>query len=400
MNSIIKLKYTLLLYVIAGVWTDTMGTELTGPSNVCSKGYPTSFYYEARSCFPGGYGEYTWYCSNCEIQDSRTSQWSSIVQGGSYMAVRFLNSTGSSASITVSASGIECVVCVCSWDKTVYFDPPSTQGTIYGDNELMNCGSYSNIYALNGLTNGWQLSHWTTSSGLTIVGSTSNLVTIKPSNGGVTGSKTIYAKIKWRDESGQLCPISQISKNVTVVYPNLNVTGPTQICPGGLYQYYATFDGATEPVPSASYSWTYPSGYYSLNGNSNYSLNLQAPQYNPQGGAVHISVTLPCGSYNNGLTIYPYCYGGYSYSVNPNPSTTELIIEIIYPDDQGNLFQSSEGNTVELLLMKEDGLIVIRKKLKKNKEIVDIRRLKPDNYYLKILVNNYELDKTKRIVKK
>ncbi len=399
-----KLQLIILFSMMFGSLNTVFAGSLLDPSIVC-KGGSKSHSYEAVSCYDGRNG-YTWSCNNCEIQDNN-GYWKSYViigrSNGRIRQVRFLNSSGSSATISVSGSG--CIGCQCSWQKTVSFNPPAHQAILTGDNQLMNCGGYSNFYNISGLSSGWFTAGTSGNSGglntyASGGGSPTGYVKVWPSSGSSSGNKTFWGGIYWVDNASNHCYQTNIYKTITVVYPNLNITGATQICPGGLYQYYATFDGATEPVPSTSYSWTYPSGYYSLNGNSNYSLNLQAPQQNPQGGAVNVNVILPCGTYNNGLTIYPYCYGGYSYSVNPNPTFSELIVEIESSEGDEDLFQSANENKVLLILTDEAGSVVKQKKLKGKKEKIDVHQLKPDIYYVKILVNGYEIDNTKRIVKK
>jgi len=55
---------------------------------------------------------------------------------------------------------------------------------------------------------------------------------------------------------------------------------------------------------------------------------------------------------------------------------------------------------VELILSDENGFVVKRKKLKNSKKTIDISNLEASIYYLKILVNDHQIYKTKRIVKK
>ncbi len=222
---------------------------------------------------------------------------------------------------------------------------------------------------------------------------TSNSVTVTaPSS--AYGTAYVYVRTNNND-----CDPSNYVNSQTQAGPysssQFSISGPSSVCPGNTASYLSTFidPGIT------NYQWGW-SGFTYQSGQGTPYLGVYAP-YNFNGGSVTLRLQNRCGL--TGSPAYKYVYKGYcgyGFTVNPNPAFTELTIQIESPEDQMDIFQSSEENTVELLLTDEAGLIVIRKKLVKRKEIIDVSTLKPDVYYIKIFINNNQIDKTKRIVKK
>ncbi len=385
--------------------SEVIYVHIIGPSHVCPGSNIYTYYLDSDQ----GGGIVTWTIENGLIKNPCTGQWVGQFQynttnpncsfSDDYPQEIKFNNNGNQAHIYVTkVNGIVHP----SSEKTVLQEPPPSQAWIWGDEKLMNCGSYSNMYNLSGLSDGWKLYFWNVGSGLTKVSQNGNQINIKPASSGTSGPKTLGAKIIWVDPKYHECGARNVNnKTITVVPPTLRVTGETQICPGELYQYYAKFDGAAEPVPGASYSWIYPPGYQSLNGTSSYMLHLQSPLYNLQGGPVRATVILTCGNggtYIDGITIYPSCYVNYSYSVSPIPTNDEITIELKSKVKQDNIFKSKD--TVVLLIIQNDkGAIKLSKELEKEKEILDLKTLKPDIYYLKVFINDHQIGDTERILK-
>lgn len=349
-----------------------------------------------------------WTITNGEIKNPKTGQWAQVL---SYTTsdvnfpihfdyqhdVRFF--PGNSGKINVSVTNVFLTL---GSEKTVITNPPAPQAILSGDPKLMNYGSYSNRYTVIGLSDGWvKGSSWSIGSGLTSVGSSGNYIDLKPSSSNFLGTSTLSTPIQWKDDNNNTCGTTPVlTRNITVISPNLTVTGPSAVCPGGLYQYYAKFEGAIEQISGALYNWTYPAGYLSLNGNNNYSLNLQVPQYNTPGGAVRVTATLSCGTFINGITVYPYCYGSYTYSVSPNPVDDELTVELVPDYENYDVFNSYEDNLIQTVLYDEKGEILIMKTLKNMKDVLNFNNLKPDTYFLKVFINKEQIGPTRRIVKK
>ncbi|MCJ7448225.1 MAG: M4 family metallopeptidase [Bacteroidales bacterium] len=103
------------------------------------------------------------------------------------------------------------------------------------------------------------------------------------------------------------------------------VTGQVAVCPDSYYTYTAQVPGGHKPT--YSYSWTYPSNWYNYDQYQN-TISLVTPLYNPDGGAVRVSVTNACGTSGySGITVYPDYYncGGY-FSLYPNPASEIITI--------------------------------------------------------------------------
>ena len=411
-------KYWLLLFFLFSFYcvaadrldiheneVDTFSPTISGPGTVCSGNSSSYRYIASGSCYSKNI--YTWSCNNCEIFDAATATWVTSLRiaydGGKERDIRFLNSADTTAQMTVLGENCNCN---CYWSRTISFEPNPPTLTLWGDNKLMNCGSYSNQYNIAGLSDTWYASSWDVHSGLTLVSTNSTSANVKASNSSSSGYNNLLANVRWRDSNNQTCGYTSVSKSINVVTKNLTVTGQVQICPGGLYQYYAKSDGAVEPFPGATYSWTFPSGYYSLNGTTSYSLNLQAPQSNPNVGAEKATVTFACGTLTNRVNIYPYSYGGYSYSATPNPITNSVSIEIEEAADPMSGMSAKSSNsskevtTFEIVLLNEAGEIVKSITLKAKTSEIDVSYLNPDIYYLKVFANNTQIGETQRIVKK
>lgn len=108
-------------------------------------------------------------------------------------------------------------------------------------------------------------------------------------------------------------------------FNNTSVSGPAAVCPGQLYTYTAQVPGGHSS--QYSYSWTYPSNWYYYSQYDNV-IRLQTPLYNPQYGAVRVSITNCSGASSySGITVYPgYC--GRSYTIYPNPAYENVTIDV------------------------------------------------------------------------
>ncbi len=222
---------------------------------------------------------------------------------------------------------------------------------------------------------------------------TSNTVTVTAPSGAY-GTAYIYARI-----NNNACTPSGYVHLQTQAGPysssQFSISGPTTVCPNNTASYLSTL---IDPSIT-NYQWGW-SGFTYQSGQGTPYLGVYAP-YNFSSGSITLRLQNRCGL--TGSPAYKIVYSGYcgyGYTVNPNPAFTELTIEIESSENQVGLFQSDEKNTVLLVLTDESGFIVKQKQLKKKKEKIDISQLKPDIYYLKILVNDRQIDKTKRIVKK
>ena len=370
------------------------GGDISGPDRVCAGQGGVYKYTETLQLSAN---ERNWSCQNCEIWNPTTNQWVTYLTAEPYGPnwtyshspdFRF-ESGGTSATIYYSQSGF---LCPCFREKTVYFGGPSESSYVVGMDQLMNCGSYTNSYNIYNMTTGYQLWDWTTSSGLTTVTETPTYATVKPSNSSVRGSNTVNAKIRFKDKDDKYCSYKTKSKQINVISPYVSITGTTAVCAGNEYTYTADFDGAVNPVPGASFQWTnWPSGWTPTTGTTRHDIRLYVPQYNPSGGVISVTASLPCGNFNNGLTVYPI---GCSFSVStyPNPSSVEMTVEI---KDADELFVAD--NKLELIVLDFDGKEVLRQVINKPKNILNIRRLKKGIYFLNLLVNDNIITESKRI---
>jgi len=221
---------------------------------------------------------------------------------------------------------------------------------------------------------------------------TSNTVTVTaPSS--AYGTAYVYVRL-----NNNVCTHSYVqSQTQAGPYSSsqFSISGPSTVCPNNSASYLSTL---IDPSIT-NYQWGW-SGFTYQSGQGTPYLGVYAPSYFSS-GSITLRLQNRCGL--TGSPAYKYVYSGYcgyGFTVNPNPAFTELTVQIESPEDQMDIFQSPEENTVELILTDEAGLIVMQKKLERSKEVVDVSKLKPDIYYLKILVNNNQIDNTKRIVKK
>ena len=394
-------KYILLTLSFSPLFSSTVlaaGT-LLGPSKVCP-GTTAEYRYRAKSCYDGPV--YYWECSNCEVWDYTNQQWSNTAYYanglGGAVDVRFLNSTGSTA--TIEVTGTFDLLCTTYWTKTVQLGGGSQSAFIIGDDELLNCGNYSNTYSVYNLGSGWQVGSWSASSGLTIVSTSGTTATVKPSSSSQTGSKTLTAYIYWVDPEGQTCTTTSLTKTITITNPYMYVSGSPQICPGGIFTFEAKFDGAESPIPGATYSWSYPSGLIPQGGTTGAYITLYNPTNVTTGGALNASATVSCGTYNNSLTIYTYCAGGYAYSASPNPTqdVMKINIEKLGTEETGSAEESTEE--VFLISLRDDaGVVYVERESKERTFEVSLQALNKGTYFLKVFVNDTQIGDAKRIIK-
>jgi hypothetical protein len=112
--------------------------NLDGPTYVC-KDNTWGYTYRAQSCYSNG--QYAWTCTNCEIWDDVNQQWVTSLsssEGSEYEVIRFSNSTGYYATISVYAYGPTCMFCICDWTKYVAIYGPPAEANISGFDKLMH----------------------------------------------------------------------------------------------------------------------------------------------------------------------------------------------------------------------------------------------------------------------
>lgn len=139
------------------------------------------------------------------------------------------------------------------------------------------------------------------------------------------------------------------------------ISGPSTVgC--GQYVYYNTNE-----LPGATYyNWGWPSEWQYVSGQGSRFLTLYVPSYVQYGGAVTVRVANACDAGGSPAFLYVQvnCWGGYFYSVAPNPASSEVnvsvkeetenkaakdatITEVIIYDQQGNVKKQQKYNKLK-----------------------------------------------------
>ena len=109
-------------------------------------------------------------------------------------------------------------------------------------------------------------------------------------------------------------------------------------------------------------------------------------------GYISVTVTLPCGSFYNGLTVWPISCS-FSVLAYPNPVSTELTLET----NSEELY--TDQNTIEAVFYDVNQVERLRTSLQTVKSVVNISGLEKGTYFMKVLMNGEQLSETKRTVR-
>jgi subtilisin family serine protease len=181
------------------------------------------------------------------------------------------------------------------------------------------CTGSSTLFTLN-----YPLSYtsitWTCSSNLTLVYTPSSNTALFIAKSGASGAGWVTATINACNS------ITMPPYTVWVgIISGHGVSGTAGVCPGNEYTYTAITPGGYSS--SYSYSWSYPTGW-TVSTQSADIIRLYIPSNNTQYGMVRVAITDNCGTSSySGITVYPINCGK-SFTLFPNPSTTEVNVEM------------------------------------------------------------------------
>jgi len=192
----------------------------------------------------------------------------------------------------------------------------STNGVIAGPDIF--CSNITQ-FQINNLPAGSSI-QWSVSGPILINGSNSvNPVSI---NANGSGTATLTATIS--NISG--CGAKVFTKTINVGPPPFigPISGPMSLCPNAAGYYTVTY------IPGATYNWVYGNGLTYNSGGYGPNIFLSTSStFN--GGYIQVSASNSCGSSATVVLSvqrsYSGCYGYYTYSVSPNPSTDNITIK-------------------------------------------------------------------------
>lgn len=171
-------------------------------------------------------------------------------------------------------------------------------------------------------------------------------------------------------------------------FENTWVSGQSVVCPGNLYTYTAQVPGGHSP--SYTYYWTYPSNWIFYSQYDNV-LRLQTPMYNPQYGAVRVSIYNPCGtSEYSGITVYPRSGCGGYFTIYPNPASDNVTVEIesnapiSITDDPSMIFPENYQANYTISIFNRQGILLYTKTNTSKKTNISLNNLNDGLYIIEI----------------
>lgn len=265
--------------------------------------------------------------------------------------------------------------------------------TVTGDPAV--CTS-NTTYTLNNLPPGATVT-WTRSNNLTYVSGQGTTRHVVRAASGASGVGWVEAVV-----NGTCGGRQAFRKELNVggiASSQIRVSGQTAVCGGNQYVYTAT-----PYVAGYTYNWTFPANWMRTSQSGN-QITLNTPSYStPDGGTVSVSITNSCGaSPYSGITVYPYCYGSYSFAVSPNPANEQIAVEQVFEQDtiysekqQPDIASLEEAPLQEdfsIKLFDKNQKEVSSAKAKKRNAVIDTRKLPAGIYYLNIFYNEEVLQK-------
>lgn len=320
--------------------------------------YPGSVFINHSAC--DGATFYSWTATNGSITATKTTRGNILT-------------TSVNSEVCVRSFNTLCDI-YSDWDCETF---TIITGPITGDNIV--CYNTNKTYNLSNCPTGASVS-WSKSSRLSWVGTPSGTsCTVRALSSSTFGAGWVKATVTNTDNT-----VLYVTKNVWVgKFESTAVTGTAPVCPNSSYNYSASVPGGY----SASYSWTYPSGW---SVGSQYSNNIQlyTPQYTMTYGTVRAAITNVCGTSGySGMTVYPgYNCGGY-YMASPNPGSEYLELNTAM-NESGNLKAVSSDLDITVKVFNSLGALQYSSKLNSLPYRLDTSMLPDGNYIFQIIDKN------------
>jgi hypothetical protein len=270
--------------------------------------------------------------------------------------------------------------------------PIVTAATITGDNYLANCLGAVNTYNLTNVATNWSADDWTVTS-LSTSNETSSSVMVSTANTSSYGSATLTAEMVYIRQ-GIVCGTQNITKSIYYgkpTYHSQKIDGNyyypgSSICPG---THWAGIQWNGSP---SSYSWNVPSGI-------TYTSSLNELDFyltSSSGISFSVNASNICGTSFNASYYLSSCGGGYMLSLYPNPSSTEININIDYAekaesaDIEQSLFTKNMAISDEIIfnvnIYDDKKNLVYEKSSITSPYLVDTKSFKAGIYILTIVI--------------
>ncbi len=223
---------------------------------------------------------------------------------------------------------------------------------------------------------------WSTTGGLTIIGSnTSSSVSVKGTGAG--SGKVCITRYKSGSQPCCYCKTVDIVPPCTV--PSVSIEQEPFGCQGDVL----TFNAVKNPANSTgTYNWSVSSGGTIVGSNTNQTLNVQSST--TSGFSVSLTFTSTCNNTQvNAFTLAQFLDCG--FFIAPNPSSDLLLIK------------SSGNNTIKkpysIEVIDQNGRVRLKAKVSQESKQIDISNLPNDLYYVKVIMDG-KVVKTTKLIKK
>ncbi len=326
-----------------------MNVSLSGPATAC----PGTEQEYTRSG-TGGIRQVTFRCTNCTLWDPEIKLWvGSLIYHVDYDPV--LPTTVTARMGQNGISKVEVTVYKGSNNASDDVDtttgaPSVTAATITGADFLANCNSATNTYYLSNISSGWSLDEWQAYSPLSKSNETPTAVDISSSSTSYSGKSPLKAVVEY-SEQGVTCGQQIIKKDIWLGKPsNAHIrivdysTGqpPYYLC--AMDNNYLLAEHTLNIDPVSDWDWQ-----------SSYNWYLDYPDYpdksialifaDNSSGTVGIRAYNACGWSNWNNYSYSVTSCGYFMTLYPNPSSSELNIDIT---DSGTGLESAAAAGSEI----------------------------------------------------
>lgn len=224
---------------------------------------------------------------------------------------------------------------------------------------------------------------WSTTGGLTIVGSnTSYSVSVK----GTTAGSGKICVTRYKNGSEPCCYCRTINIKPPCTVPSVSIAQEPFGCQGDVLTFNAVLNPSNA---SGSYNWNVSSGGTIIGSNSNKTLNVQSST--SFGFSISLTFTSTCNNTQvNAFTLAQFLDCG--FIISPNPSSDMLIVQPTTENDK-----ATKPYSVEVI--DQNGEVQLKAKVNKDNNQIDISNLPNDLYFVRVVMNG-KVIKTTKLIKK
>lgn len=370
--------------------------DVTGPQFTCPNSVLTYYYDDSYAC-----GNVEWTIDRGQIYNEISQQWVSY-WSFDRSQYTYLNNDFPFSSLG-SVGNVSVRVCHCSipscgnGDLDVTFGPSPGTPIISGASSILNCIGEEKTFTTANVPPNWGVVQWSVTSDLQLSNQTVTSTKVEGINTTANGMETLTAQLRFRTDGNSCGAAKYANRDIWLGKPapkTQTVNGSSYypgstICPGNNWVGMAWNGNVT------STSWSINPGIvYST---TNTELDFTLPYSGYSSISISVNGSNTCGtSYNASYYLSKATYGCGSFMMAsfPNPASDEISLTTSVLNENDGV--EYEVVADEIVLVDYGNKKHVNFKPKKSKNVLDVKKLKDGNYFLKSTFGDQEV--TKQII--